>query len=325
MARMNMVQAINGALREEMRRDPRVVVLGEDVGRNGGVFRCTEGLLEEFGAARVMDTPLAEMGIVGTAIGMATYGLRPVAEIQFQDFIYPAYDQLFSEAAKSRYRSGGDYPVPLVVRTPYGGGVKGGPYHSQSGEAHFIHAAGLKVVVPATPADAKGLLIAAIRDPDPVVFLEPKRLYRAATGEVADGDALAPIGKARIVREGHDATLLAWGAMVAVCEEAAALAEQRRGARCEILDLRSLLPFDREAILASVTKTGRAVIVHEAPRTGGFGAELSAQIVEHAMLHLQAPPLRVTGYDTPFPFALEHAYLPDSERVLAGIEEGLAF
>jgi len=324
MSEMNIIQAVNDALRLEMRRDPRVLVLGEDVGRFGGVFRATTGLFEEFGSARCVDTPLAESGIIGAAIGMALYGLRPVPEIQFADFIYPAYDQIVNELAKMRYRSGGEYPAPLVIRTPVGGGIKGGHYHSQSPEALFIHVPGLKVVMPSNPFDAKGLLLSAIRDDDPVIFMEPKRMYRAAKGEVPEDDYTIPIGVAKVVREGKQVTLLAWGAMVHTCVEAAQKAEAL-GYDLEVIDLRSLLPFDIETILASVKKTGRVVIVHEAPKTCGFGAELVASIQERAILHLEAPILRVTGFDTPFPYTLEHEYLPDAARILDAVERVVTF
>jgi 2-oxoisovalerate dehydrogenase E1 component beta subunit len=324
MTQMTMVQAVNNALREEMRRDDRVIVLGEDVGRNGGVFRCTEGLIDEF-PDRVFDTPLAEAGIVGTAIGMALYGLRPVPEIQFLDFIYPAFDQIVSEAAKMRYRSGGEYNVPMTIRTPFGGGIRGGHYHSQSTETYFCHTPGLKVVVPSNPYDTKGLLLASIRDPDPVVFLEPKKLYRAFRAEVPeDEEYVLPIGEARVTREGDDVTLVAWGYMHRVCEEAAKKAEER-GWSCEIVDVRTLVPLDEATILASVEKTGRAVIVYEATRTGGFGAEISAILAEKAIEHLQGPIVRVTGFDTPFPYALEDVYMPNADRVLRGIEKVMAF
>ncbi|HZW37494.1 MAG TPA: alpha-ketoacid dehydrogenase subunit beta, partial [Candidatus Deferrimicrobiaceae bacterium] len=267
---MTLVQAVHDALLEEMERDPRIVLLGEDIGKNGGVFRATEGLWERFGGERVIDTPLAEAGIVGMAIGMALAGLRPVAEIQFADFIYPAFDQIVSELAKFRYRSAGQFTAPVVIRTPSGGGIKGGHYHSQSPEAFFIHAAGLKVVMPSTPADAKGLLASAMRDPDPVIFLEPKALYRTAKGEVPDGDHAVPLGKARVVRRGSDVTIVTYGATVRVAEEAAALAESG-GTAVEVIDLRTLWPLDIEAVIGSVERTGRAVVLHEAPRTCGFG------------------------------------------------------
>lgn len=320
MSRMNMVQAINDALRTEMRRDSRVVVLGEDVGRLGGVFRVTQGLHAEFGDDRVMDTPLSESGIIGTAVGMAMYGLVPVPEIQFSDFIFPAYDQIVSEVAKLRYRSGGDFSAKMVIRTPVGGGIRGGHYHSQSPESLFIHVAGLKVVCPSTPQDAKGLLIAAIRDPDPVLFFEPKRVYRAAKGEVPEGDYEVPLSSAKVVREGTQVTVIAWGAMVYEALEASNQAEGQ-GVSAEVIDLRTLWPVDMETIVASVKKTGRVVVVHEAPKTCGFGAELVALLNEKAFWHLEAPPVRVTGFDTPFPYTLEMEYLPLAHRILPAIME----
>ncbi len=319
MATLTIVQAVNDALRTEMRRNPNVVVLGEDVGKVGGVFRATDGLYQEFGSQRVIDTPLCENGIIGTAIGMALYGLRPVAEIQFMDFIFPAYDQIVSELAKFRWRSGGHYSCPVVIRTPYGGGIKGGLYHSQSTEAYFCHTPGLKVVVPATPYETKGLLISAMRDEDPVLFMEPKRIYRALKEEVPEGDYTVPIGPARLVREGRDASVFTYGAMVHTVLEAAEAAT-KEGIECEIIDLRTLLPFDRDAVLNSVAKTGRVVIVHEAPKTCGFGAEISATIAEEALDCLKAPIVRVTGFDTPFPYTLEHVYLPDAQRILNAIK-----
>ena len=324
MATMTLVQAVRDAMALEMERDPRVVVLGEDVGKNGGVFRATEGLCEKFGAERVIDTPLNETGIVGMAIGMALNGLRPVAEIEFSDFVYPAFDQIVSEMAKFRYRSAGQFTAPVVVRAPSGGGIKGGHYHSQSPEAYFIHTAGLKVVMPATPADAKGLLTSAMRDPDPVIFLEPKALYRTAKGEVPDGDHAVPLGKARIVRDGHDVTLLTYGAMVPVAEEAAGKAAEE-GIGVEVIDLRTLWPLDVETAVHAVEMTGRAIVLHEAPRTCGFGAELAALIQEKAFLHLKAPVARVTGFDTPFPYALEKTYIPDAARTLDAIRGVVEF
>ena len=320
MPQMNMVQAINDALRLEMRRDSRVVILGEDVGKVGGVFRVTQGLFDEFGDDRVIDTPLSEGGIIGAAIGMALYGLVPVPEIQFSDFIFPAYDQIVSELAKYRYRSGGEYPAKIVIRTPVGGGIRGGHYHSQSPESLFIHVAGLKVVCPSNPADAKGLLLASIRDPDPVLFFEPKRIYRAAKGEVDEGDYTVPIGKAAITREGRDVTIIAWGAMLYECLEAANQASAQ-GVEAEVVDLRTLWPLDIETIVASVKKTGRVVVVHEAPKTCGLGAEIVALINEKAFLHLEAPPARVTGFDTPFPYTLENEYLPLAHRILPTLLE----
>jgi 2-oxoisovalerate dehydrogenase E1 component beta subunit len=321
MAGRNMIQALNAALREEMRRDPSVVVVGEDVGALGGAFQVTAGLLEEFGEARCLDAPLAESGIVGAAIGMALYGLRPVAEIQFADFLYPAFEQIVNEAAKMRYRSGGEYAVPLTIRAPYGGGVRGGPYHSQSPEAHLCHTPGLKVVVPSDPASARGLLLAAIRDPDPVVFLEPKRIYRSVRGEIAEGEEGAlPLGRAEVAREGSDVTVVAWGAMLHEAAEAADRAAEE-GISCEVIDLRSLVPVDAETVAASVGRTGRCVVVHEAPRTCGYGAELAALVAERAFLSLEAPVRRVTGWDTPYPDAGEEEYLPGAGRILRGIRE----
>ncbi len=320
MSELTLVQAINHGLAEAMRRDSDVLVLGEDVGVNGGVFRATEGLFKEFGAERVVDTPLSETGIVGTAIGMALYGLKPVAEIQFLDFIYPAFDQIVSELAKFRYRSGGQYPCPVVIRTPYGGGIKGGLYHSQSTEAYFCHTAGLKVVIPSTPSDAKGLLLTAIADPDPVIFLEPKRIYRSVTGEVPDGDVRVPFGEARVVREGTDVSLFAYGAMVPPTEEAAELLASD-GISAEVIDLRTLVPLDEGALTRSVEKTGRAVVVHEAARTCGFGGEIAAVLAEKAFYSLRAPIARVTGYDTPFPYALENAYLPNAQTIAHAARE----
>jgi pyruvate dehydrogenase E1 component beta subunit len=320
MPQMNMVQAINDGLRLEMKRDDRVVVLGEDVGKVGGVFRVTQGLFDEFGDDRVIDTPLSEGGIIGTAIGMALYGLVPVPEIQFADFIFPAYDQIVSELAKYRYRSGGEYPAKLVIRTPVGGGIRGGHYHSQSPESQFIHVAGLKVVCPSNPYDAKGLLLASIRDPDPIMFFEPKRIYRAAKGDVPEGDYTVPLGKAHVVREGTSLTLIAWGAML---YEAIAAADEAKaqGVECEIIDLRTLWPLDIDTIVSSVKKTGRVVVVHEAPKTCGFGGEIVALINEKAFLYLEAPPVRVTGFDTPFPYTLEMEYLPLAHRILPALVE----
>ena len=324
MSTMNIIQAVNDALRLEMKRDKRVVVLGEDVGKFGGVFRATAGLYEEFGADRVIDTPLSEAGIIGAAIGMALYGLRPVPEIQFSDFIFPAFDQIVNELAKYRYRSGGQYAAPVVIRTPVGGGIKGGHYHSQSPEALFIHTPGLVVVCPSNPVDAKGLLLSAIRGEDPVMFLEPKRVYRAAKGEVPEGDYTVPIGKAKIVREGDQVTLIAWGAML---HEAADAAEQAaaQGVRAEVIDLRTLWPVDIDCLVESVKKTGRCVIVHEAPRTCGFGGELSALIQERCFTSLEAPIRRVTGWDTPFPYTLENEYLPRAPRILKALAETAAY
>ena len=324
MPTLNLLQAVNDALKVEMRRDPRVVVLGEDVGKFGGVFRATAGLYEEFGPERVLDTPLAEGGIIGTAIGMALYGMKPVPEIQFSDFIYPAFDQIVSELSKFRFRSGGQYGAPVVVRTPFGGGIKGGLYHSQSPEARFIHQAGLKVVAPSNPYDAKGLLLAALRQNDPVIFFEPKRIYRASKGEVPEGDYEVPLGSAKVVREGHALTIISYGAML---PEAVMAAEQaaEQGISCEVIDLRTLWPLDLETLVQSVEKTGRAMVVHEAPRTCGLGAEVSTLLHERCFVHLQAPVMRVTGWDTPFPYTLENEYLPLAPRILQGIQDISAY
>ena len=319
MTEATLIQGVNQALRIAMAKDPDVIVLGEDVGVNGGVFRATDGLYKEFGEKRVIDTPLSENGIVGMAIGMALQGLKPVAEIQFMDFISPAFDQIVSEAAKFRYRSGGEFPSHLVIRTPYGGGIKGGLYHSQSTEQLFTSTPGLKVVIPSTPADAKGLLLTAIFDEDPVIFLEPKRIYRTATGELPEGDARVPFGKARIAKEGSDVSVFAYGAMVPQCVQAANVVE-KMGIHAEVIDLRTLVPIDVDAIVGSVEKTGRAVVVHEAPKFSGFGAEISAMIAERCLYSLKAPVLRVTGYDTPFPYTLENLYLPSVDRIARGIE-----
>jgi pyruvate dehydrogenase E1 component beta subunit len=320
MPEWNIIQAVNDALRVEMRRDARVVVLGEDVGKFGGVFRATAGLYEEFGPDRVIDTPLAEGGIVGAAIGMALYGLRPVPEIQFSDFIYPAFDQIVNELGKLRYRSGGQYAAPVVIRTPVGGGIKGGHYHSQSPEALFIHAGGLQVICPSNPVDAKGLLISAIRGEDPVLFLEPKRVYRAARGEVPDGEYTVPIGEAAVVREGNGMTVLAWGAMLHEASQACAAAADV-GLDPELIDLRTLWPLDFERIAASVQKTGRCAVVHEAPRTCGFGSEIAALVQERCFWNLEAPVRRITGWDTPFPYTLENDYLPLAPRILKALRE----
>ncbi len=319
---MNIIEAVRDALRMQMRLDNRVVVLGEDVGKFGGVFRATSGLSDEFGTERVIDTPLAEAGIIGTAIGMALYGLRPVPEIQFSDFIFPAFDQIVNELAKFRYRSGGQYPCPVVIRTPVGGGIRGGHYHSQSPEALFIHTPGLKVVAPSNPYDAKGLLLACMRQNDPVLFMEPKRIYRASRGEVPEGDFTVEIGKASVVREGSHVSVIAYSGMVSIAEEVAKKAEAS-GISVEIVDLRTLVPLDIDTILASAKKTGRVVVIHEAPRTCGFGAELIASIQERAMEHLEAPILRVTGLDTPFPYTLEHEYMPNADRLLGTIRQVL--
>jgi pyruvate dehydrogenase E1 component beta subunit len=317
---MNMVQAINLALREEMERDPDVVFLGEDVGKDGGVFRVSEGLVERFGPERVIDTPIAESAIVGAAVGMAVYGLKPVAEIQFMGFIYAAFDQIFAHAARIRTRSRGRYSCPLVVRTPYGAGIKAPELHEESSEAFFCHMPGIKVVVPSGPYTAKGLLLAAIRDPDPVIFLEPTRLYRLLREEVPAGEYQVPLGKARLVREGSGVTVIAWGSMLQRTMEAA------EGYDADVLDLMTLSPFDEESVFRSVRKTGRAVIVHEAPQTGGFGAELAATIAEGEMLSLRGPIFRVAGPDVPVPLArLVDHYLPSVARIRKALDEALTY
>lgn len=325
MAKLTMVEAINRALKQEMERDPRVLVLGEDVGKNGGVFRVTQGLYEQFGEARVVDTPLSESGIVGVSIGMAAYGLRPVAEIQFEGFAYAALEQLISHASRIRTRSRGRYHCPLVVRIPYGGGIRAPEHHSESNEALLVHTPGLKVLAPSTPYEAKGLLVSAIRDPDPVIFMEPKRVYRAIKEEVPEEEYSIPIGECRIVTEGEDVTLIAWGAMLQPTLKAGAVMAER-GVRTEVIDLRTLSPLDTETIMESIKKTKRAVIVHEAPRTCGLGAELAARINEKALLYLEAPVERVTGFDTIMPLPkLEQYYLPNAERVTEAIDRVMSF
>jgi len=318
---LNMVQALNMALREEMRRDPRVIVLGEDVGRRGGVFLVTEGLIDEFGEKRVIDTPLTEMGIVGIAIGLAMYGFKPVAEIQFIDFVYEAFDQIVSEMAKMRSKTGGMFTAPVVIRAPCCGGVKGAMHHSQSPEAYFIHTAGLITMMPSRPHDAKGMLKAAIRSEDPVIFLEPKSIYRTIREEVPEDDYIVPIGKARIAKEGSDITIVTYGAMVHTALEAAELAERKHGWSAEVIDLRTLFPFDRDLLIQSIEKTGRMIIVHEAPKTLGLGAEISAYIAENAIDLLRGPILRVTGYDTPFPLAHEKLYMPNVARIYLAMQK----
>ncbi|WP_299270443.1 alpha-ketoacid dehydrogenase subunit beta [Halorientalis sp.] len=322
---LTLVQAVRDGLYGEMQRDDDVLVMGEDVGENGGVFRATQGLIEEFGQDRVIDAPLAESGIVGTAIGMAAYGLRPVTEIQFMGFIYPAFDQIISHAARLRTRSRGRFSCPLVVRAPYGGGIRAPEHHSESKEAFFVHEAGLKVVIPSTPYDTKGLLASAIRDPDPVIFLEPKLIYRAFREEVPDEPYTVPLGEAAVRREGTDVSVFTWGAMTRPTMAAAAnLAEE--GIDCEVVDLRTLSPMDEAAIVESFKKTGRAVVVHEAPKTGGLAGEIVATIQEDVLLYQEAPINRVTGFDTPYPlYALEDYYLPEAARIEDGIRETVEF
>ena len=313
---MNMVQAVNSALMQEMQRDPAVVLLGEDIGVNGGVFRVTEGLLQRFGPERVIDTPLAELGIVGCSIGMAVSGLRPVCEIQFSCFLPPAFDQLLSHAGRIRNRSRGRYSAPMVVRVPYSGGIHAPEHHSESMETVYSAIPGIKVVIPSTPYDAKGLLAASIRDPDPVLFMEPKRIYRLLKEDVPEEPYALELGKANVVAEGTDLTIVSWGAMMRFAREAAAvLAKQNVSA--DVIDIRTCSPLDTDTIIASVKKTGRCIIVHEAPRTCGLGAEISAEINEKALLSLEAPVMRVTGFDTPFPlYRLEEYYLPNTQRIL---------
>jgi 2-oxoisovalerate dehydrogenase E1 component beta subunit len=328
MAEKNLVTAIHDTLWDEMKADDRVLVLGEDVGARGGVFRATAGFMDEFGEQRVIDTPLAESGIVGVAIGMALHGLLPVAEIQFADFIHPAFDQLVSEAARLRYRSNGDFGVPMVVRAPWGGGVHGALYHSQSIEAFYGHVPGLKVVLPSTPYDAKGMLRAAIKDPDPVLFLEHKKCYRMIKGEVPDEPYEVPIGPADIKREGTDLTCVAYGLMMHQCLEAAAKLEEEDGTSVEVVDVRTIAPLDRETILSSVRKTGKAMVVYEDNRTYGAGAEILATIAEETMFDLDGPLVRVAGPDIPaMPFAtpLEHYYMPDVEKIHAAMKDLAAF
>ncbi len=327
MTRMNMIEAINSAMDVAMAADPNVIVLGEDVGFFGGVFRATAGLQAKHGKTRVFDTPITECGIIGVAVGMAAYGMRPVPEIQFADYIYPALDQLVSEAARLRYRSAGEFPMPITVRSPFGGGIFGGQTHSQSPEGIFTHVSGLKTVIPSTPYDAKGLLLASIADNDPTIFFEPKRIYNGPfdghydrpvqpwakfdASEVPEGHYTIPLGKAAIVREGSAVTILAYGTMVHVARATV----EDLGVDAEVIDLRTLVPLDIETIEASVKKTGRCLIVHEATRTGGFGAELSALVQERCFYHLEAPVERVTGFDTPYPHSLEWAYFPGPIRI----------
>lgn len=324
MAELLMIEAINDAFQIELARDDSVLVMGEDVGRSGGVFRATAGLRERFGENRCVDTPLAEAGILGSAIGLCMAGWRPVCEMQYDAFSYPCLDQLINHVGRYHWRTRGKMEFPIVVRMPYGGGVRAPELHDDSPEAYYVHTPGVKVAIPSTPADAKGLLAAAIRDPDPVVVLEPKLIYRRERAEVPDGEHVVPLGKARLAREGTDLTLVAYGAMVPLCERAAEALEDE--ASVEVLDLRTLKPLDEEALLASVAKTGRAVIVAEAPRTAGFAAEIAAILAEKAILDLHGPVLRVTGYDVPYPYwKIEDAYMPSVDRVLDAARKLLAF
>ena len=317
-----MVEAVNDALATEMERDPGVMILGEDVGRAGGVFRATVGLRDRFGADRCVDTPLAEAGILGTAVGLAMAGWRPVCEMQYESFSYPCLDQLICHVGRYHWRTNGAMEFPITIRMPTGGGVKAPELHEDSPETYYVHTPGVKVAIPSTPADAKGLLAAAIRSPDPVVVLEPKVLYRSPREEVPDGEYVVPLGKARIAREGSDVTVVAYGGMVRVALDAA----EEIDASAEVVDVRTLKPLDEETLLASVAKTGRAVIVQEAPRIAGFGAEIAAVLAEKAILDLRGPVLRVTGYDAPFPFwTIEDEYLPTSARVAEAVEKVLSF
>ena len=322
---LTVVQAVRDGLYTEMHEDDDVLVLGQDVGKNGGVFRATEGLFNEFGGDRVVDTPLAESGIVGCAVGMAAMGLRPVPEIQFSGFMYPGYDQIVSHMARFRARSRGRFTLPMTLRAPYGGGIRAPEHHSESKEAFYAHEAGLKVVIPSTPHDTKGLLAASIRDPDPVIFLEPKLIYRAFRDEVPQEPYTVPIGEAATRREGDDVAVFTYGAMTRPTLEAAEnLAEE--GIECEVVDLRTISPLDREAILDAFERTGRAVVVHEAPKTGGLAGEITAIIQEEALLYQEAPVKRVTGFDVPYPlYALEDYYLPTATRIEEGITEAVEF
>jgi 2-oxoisovalerate dehydrogenase E1 component beta subunit len=324
MTTMTLIQAITHTLDQALERDQDVVVFGEDVGPNGGVFRATDGLTAKHGEDRVFDTPLNENLIIGAAIGMAAYGLRPVPEIQFMDYIWPGYDQIVNEAAKLRYRSGGEYWCPMTVRTPYGGGIRGGHYHSQSGETPFAHTAGLYVVAPSTPHDAKGLLHASIALDDPVIFMEPKALYRAAKGDVSEEYYTEELGKAAVRQTGNDVTLVSYGSTMPMTLKAAAAAEDQ-GVSCEVIDLRTIVPWDKECVLNSVKKTGRLVCINEAPLTNGFASEISATVAEEAIEYMEAPIKRVTGYDVPFPYSLEGLYMPNPNKVLQAVEEVINF
>jgi len=325
MPQINLLQAINQALSSAMEKDQEMVCFGEDVGHFGGVFRATSGLQEKFGKERCFNTPLVEQGIIGMANGLAAAGVTAVAEIQFGDYIYPAFDQIVNETAKFRYRSGNEFNVgSLTIRTPYGGGIAGGLYHSQSPEANFTHTPGLKVVVPRDPYQAKGLLLSAINDPNPVLFLEPKRLYRASVGEVPTEDYMIPLSEAEVMTTGSDITLVAWGAQLEYVQKAATLAAQE-GISCEIVDLRTILPWDKDTLIQSVNKTGRLLITHEAPLTSGFGAEITATIQEHCFLYLESPICRICGMDTPYPLALEKEYIPDELKIFEGIKRTMNF
>lgn len=321
---MTMARAINDALDVALEKDAQVMLLGEDIGRTGGVFRITDGLQERYGAARVVDTPVAESGIVGVALGLAVGGMRPVAEMQFMGFSYPAFDQVISHVGRIRNRSQHRFGAPMVIRMPYGGGIGAAEHHSESAEAIYAHTPGVKVVIPSTPYDAKGLLLAAIADPDPVVFCEPIRLYRSVKEEIPEGWYQVPIGEARVERSGTDVTLVTWGAMMSEVRQAATVLENEDGASVEVIDLRALFPFDADRVVGSVDKTGRIVIVHEAPRTAGFGAEVAATVAERCLYSLEAPVRRVTGWDSVFPLKRSEAqYLPSVERIVKAARQAL--
>lgn len=322
---MNIIQALNHTLHQEFAKNPSLVTFGEDCGAFGGVFRVTQGLQTAFGEGRVFDSPLSERAIVGFGIGLAQKGMKPICEIQFADYIFPAYDQIVNELAKMRYRTANQYTAPLVIRTPYGGGIHGGEYHSQSPEAQFLHTPGLVIAMVSDPYDAKGLLLSAIRSQDPVILFEPKRIYRSCKAEVPEEEYLIPFGKAHLAREGTELTLIGWGAQHHQNMEAAEQLHAEKNIQVEVLNLRTLNPLDRDAIVASVQKTGRCVVAHEAPKTQGFGAEIAAQVMEHCFLHLEAPVFRCCGLDTPFPHTLEKEYLPDSYRVKAAILDTLNY
>ncbi|RXT08809.1 alpha-ketoacid dehydrogenase subunit beta [Ammoniphilus sp. CFH 90114] len=324
--KITIIQAITEAMDQKLADDSRVMLLGEDIGVNGGVFRATEGLIEKYGKDRVVDTPLAEAGIMGSAIGLALNGMIPVAEVQFLAFIYPGFEQIVSHAARMRYRTRGQYHVPMVIRTPYGAGIRGPELHSESVETFFTHVPGLKVVVPSNPYDAKGLLISAIEDPDPVMFLEPTKMYRAFKEEVPEEMYRVPIGKAKVVQEGTDLSIFAWGAMLRVAMNAAKQIEREKGWKCEVVDLRTLYPLDRDTIIASVKKTGRALVVQEAHKTVGVASEIVSLINDEALIYLKSPVKRVTGFDVPVPqFSIEDDYMPTEARVKHGIEETILF
>ncbi|HHW36409.1 MAG TPA: alpha-ketoacid dehydrogenase subunit beta [Bacillales bacterium] len=324
--KLTMIQAITDAMDQKLQQDPRIILMGEDIGVNGGVFRATDGLIEKYGENRVVDTPLAESGIIGSAIGLALNGMIPVVEIQFLAFIYPGFEQLVSHASRIRYRTRGQFEVPLVIRTPYGAGIRGPELHSESVETFFAHTPGLKVVAPSNPFDAKGLLISAIEDPDPILFLEPTKLYRAFKDEVPEDMYHVPIGKAKVIQTGSDITIFAWGSMLRETSQAVKWIEKDTGWSCEVVDLRTLYPLDRDTIIESVKKTGRAVIIHEAHKTAGLGAEIISTINDEALIYLKAPVKRITGFDIPVPsFTVEDDYLPTVGRIKKGIIDTVTF